>query len=162
MVKTINVKSYNYTYGRALPVTTVVAHYTASDNAKSAVRWFANSASKVSAHYVIDRDGTVYKCVEAQNVAWHAGESVGPNGSNVNAYSIGVELVGRGETYTDKQYDALVELIKCLKTQFQSLKWVTGHDQVCQPPGRKSDPGPHFDYERVAKAAELAVWRRQT
>ena len=152
---------------RTKPVTTVVVHYTGSDNGSGAVAHFSHKESEVSAHVVIDRDGTVYKCAklgtdeQPGQTAWHAGAATGPDGFGVNSYSIGAELAGTGSGFTEEQYIALVQWIEACKTVFKGLKWITGHSDVCIPKGRKADPGQNFDMDRVAKATGLTVWRRK-
>lgn len=159
-MNTISAPSPNFTKGRKKPVTTVVVHYTGSDSAAGTISWFLNPSSKVSAHYVIGKFGEVYKCVDLSDIAWHAGLSYGPNGWGVNSYSVGVELVGTGDRYPQVQIDALVRLLKELKASMPGLKWLTGHDQICWPKGRKADPGPNFHLLNVAGSAGLKVWLR--
>lgn len=148
---------------RRKPVTTVVVHNTGSESAASAVAWLTNAKSNVSAHYVVAKDGTVHQLAmigsdeHPGDVTWHAGVSRGPNGFFVNNYSIGVELVGMGDKYTKEQYEALNEIIRLLKERFKSLKWVTGHSDVCLPKGRKVDPGAKFDWSKVEG---LQKWSR--
>lgn len=94
---------------------------------------------EVSAHYLIARDGVIYRLVEDKNIAWHAGASKMPDGrTNVNDFSIGVEMINTKDgKYTDEQYDALNELIASLKNKY-SIKNILGHDDIA--PGRKTDP----------------------
>lgn len=152
---------------KAQPVTTVVIHYTGSNSGTGAVAWFQNPMSFVSAHIVIDRDGRVYKCAklgsddEPGQTAWHAGEAKGPEGFGVNSYSLGVELAGKGDSFTEAQYRSLIEWLSECKKVFKGLKWITGHSDVCIPKGRKADPGPNFDMKRVADATGLKIWRRK-
>src|SRR5882672_653465 len=72
----------------------LVIHDTEGPDAASAVSWFESPASGVSAHYVIDRDGTVYRCVADAARAWHAGASALGGRADVNTSSIGIELAG--------------------------------------------------------------------
>lgn len=74
----------------------IVIHYTAGANAKGAVGWLCNPASKVSAHLVIGRDGSVTQLVPFDRIAWHAGVSQWEGRSGLNAYSIGIELDNAG------------------------------------------------------------------
>jgi len=103
----------------------------------------------VSAHYLIARDGIIYRLVADKNIAWHAGVSKMPDGrTNVNDFSIGVEMINTmdGE-YTSDQYDALNQLIASLKKKY-SIKYILGHDDIA--PGRKTDPW-GIDWDRVRK-----------
>jgi N-acetyl-anhydromuramyl-L-alanine amidase AmpD len=93
----------------------------------------------VSAHYLIDRSGTIYHLVADKNIAYHAGVSKVPDGrTNVNNFSIGIEMINTQDgKFTNAQYDALNQLIKTLKKQY-SIKYVLGHSDIA--PGRKTDP----------------------
>lgn len=103
----------------------------------------------VSPHYLIDRKGNVYRLVEDQNIAYHAGESKMPDGrTGVNNFSIGVEiLTTKSDKPTDAQYGALNSLIDYLKGKYK-IKNILGHDQIA--PGRKDDPW-NFDWGKVDK-----------
>ncbi len=100
----------------------------------------------VSPHYIIDRDGTIYRLVSDQEVAYHAGKSRLPDGrTNVNALSIGIEIINTEKGFpSEAQYRSLVDLIKCLKTKYP-IKYTLGHSDIS--PGRKSDPW-NFDWEK--------------
>jgi N-acetylmuramoyl-L-alanine amidase len=105
----------------------------------------------MSAHYVVDRDGTIYRCVDDRDGAWHAGDSVLDGCHDVNARSIGIELVGFAATdYRPAQIDALVELCLslCLRHRI-ALERIVGHEAIAVPAGRKADPGPHFPWEQL-------------
>jgi len=110
---------------------------------------------KVSAHYLISREGSIHKLVDEENVAWHAGKS-SLRGREVNSscndFSIGIELMGgKNFDYTEAQYEALIELIKDIRTRYTIPKEnIVGHDFIA--PGRKIDPGAHFDWDRVLDA----------
>lgn len=101
----------------------------------------------VSAHYLIDRQGGVYRLVEDKNVSYHAGVSKMPDGRrNVNDFSIGIELMNtKTGTYTKAQYEAVNELISHLKEQ-HPIKSIVGHSDIA--PDRKTDPW-NFDWKKV-------------
>lgn len=101
----------------------------------------------VSAHYLIDRKGTVYRLVADKNIAYHAGVSKMSDGrTNVNDFSIGIEIMNQKETsYTDAQYTAVNNLIASLKGKY-AIKYVVGHDDIA--PDRKTDPW-NFDWKKV-------------
>ena len=101
----------------------------------------------VAPHYFIGRDGTVYQLVKDENIAYHAGVSVVPDGrTNVNDFSIGVEIANTlTDTYTDEQYTVVKALIASLKSTY-AIKYVLGHDDIA--PGRKSDPW-NFDWKKI-------------
>lgn len=93
----------------------------------------------VAPHYVIDRDGNIFRLVKDNNVAYHAGESKVPDGRiGVNDFSIGIELVNsEKDKFTSDQYAAANDLIEYLKDKYK-IKYILGHDEIA--PGRKTDP----------------------
>ncbi|MDO9231585.1 MAG: N-acetylmuramoyl-L-alanine amidase [bacterium] len=101
----------------------------------------------VSPHYIISRDGKIYRLVEDKNIAYHAGESKVPDGrAGVNNFSIGIEIVNtKSEKPNDAQYGALNNLLAYLKKEYK-IKYVLGHDDIA--PGRKDDPW-NFDFEKI-------------
>ena len=101
----------------------------------------------VSAHYIIDRKGTIHRLVSEKNVSWHAGVSQTPDGRmDVNAFSIGIELVNDlQEAYTDEQYVALVMLLDDIRSR-HAIRYVLGHDDIA--PERKTDPW-NFSWKRI-------------
>ena len=109
---------------------------------------------KVSAHFFIRRDGETIQFVACAKRAWHAGVSCWQGRDRCNDYSIGIELEGSDTTpFTDAQYDALILLTKVLQDTYPVTD-ITGHADIA--PGRKTDPGPYFDWERYRKAAQGA------
>jgi N-acetyl-anhydromuramyl-L-alanine amidase AmpD len=100
---------------------------------------------KVSAHFLIRRDGICVQFVSVQDRAWHAGVSQFQGRDNCNDYSVGIELEGlEGGVFEQAQYQALAELCGDLKLRWP-IQSVTGHDHVS--PGRKFDPGTSFDWK---------------
>lgn len=105
---------------------------------------------RVSAHFLIRRDGEVIQFVSANDRAWHAGASVFCGRERCNDFSIGIELEGTDfEPFETAQYDTLVALTHALKSRYP-LTDVAGHEHIA--PGRKTDPGPFFDWGRYRKA----------
>jgi AmpD protein len=105
---------------------------------------------RASAHVVIRRDGQLTQYVPFGERAWHAGVSQYRTRSGCNDFSVGVELEGTDDiAYTDAQYAQLVELIAALIEAYPSLspEHLVGHSDVA--PGRKSDPGPYFEWPRL-------------
>ncbi|MBU0622055.1 MAG: 1,6-anhydro-N-acetylmuramyl-L-alanine amidase AmpD [Gammaproteobacteria bacterium] len=101
---------------------------------------------RVSAHFLVRRDGTIVQFVPAGRRAWHAGASAWRGRSRCNDFSIGIELEGSDfEPFTDRQYAALARLTRRLKRRFP-IRDIVGHSDIA--PGRKTDPGPHFDWQR--------------
>ncbi len=99
---------------------------------------------RVSAHFLIRRDGIVMQFVSADNRAWHAGASSFCGKERCNDFSIGIELEGTDcRPFESTQYAALASLTTAL-TQAYPLQYVAGHEQIA--PGRKTDPGPFFNW----------------
>ena len=104
---------------------------------------------RVSAHFVIRRDGTLLQFVDCNARAWHAGASAFRDRSNCNDFSIGIELEGTDERpYTGSQYRMLSSLINALGSRYP-IRDVAGHSDIA--PGRKTDPGPSFDWRRMRR-----------
>jgi N-acetylmuramoyl-L-alanine amidase len=141
----------------------IVIHDTESETAKAALSWFETPESKVSAHYVVDRDGTIYRCVPDDHKAWHAGDAELAGRKNVNNFSLGIELAGFAtKPYPEAQIDAAVALCVelCARYPAITLERIVGHDQVAVPAGRKTDPGPHFPWDEVRARIRLELDRR--
>lgn len=102
---------------------------------------------RVSAHFLIRRDGALVQFVPCQKRAWHAGASRWQGRERCNDFSIGVELEGCDEqSFEEVQYVRLVALIEALRVRYPIVD-VVGHSDVA--PDRKTDPGPHFDWHRL-------------
>lgn len=102
---------------------------------------------RVSAHFVIGRDGNIAQFVSADNCAWHAGESAWRGRGGCNDFSIGVELEGAEDDIFDgRQYSALINLARALMQQYGKMM-IAGHCHIA--PGRKTDPGDGFDWRRL-------------
>nr|HPN96923.1 N-acetylmuramoyl-L-alanine amidase [Candidatus Moranbacteria bacterium] len=101
----------------------------------------------VAPHYLIDREGKIYRLVEEKNIAYHAGESKVPDGrSGVNNFSIGIEMMNtKSDNYTKSQYSSLKSLIGSIRNRYK-IKYTLGHNQIA--PGRKDDPW-NFDWNKV-------------
>jgi AmpD protein len=105
---------------------------------------------RVSSHYLIRRDGTVIEYVPPDKRAWHAGASSWKGRERCNDFSIGVELEGSDDVpFSEPQYESLIALAKALNGRFGRLD-IAGHSDVA--PGRKTDPGPWFEWERLRSA----------
>lgn len=105
---------------------------------------------RVSAHAVIHRDGTIEQFVPFGARAWHAGVSSWQGREACNDFSVGIELEGTDETaYTDAQYDRLAQLVEALCAAYPTLDTgrLVGHSDIA--PGRKTDPGAAFDWQRL-------------
>ena len=108
---------------------------------------------RVSAHFFIERDGQISQFVSCQQRAWHAGVSSFAGRENCNDFSLGIELEGTDDLpYSEAQYDALVPLVQQLLAAYPALsvERICGHSDIA--PGRKTDPGPAFDWPRLRTA----------
>lgn len=108
---------------------------------------------EVSAHFMINRHGKVTQYVSTDDRAWHAGVSIFDGVENCNDFSIGIELEGTDTVnYTDEQYTALISLTKLLQQQYPLItnQRISGHSDIA--PGRKTDPGIAFDWQRFLGA----------
>jgi AmpD protein len=104
---------------------------------------------RVSAHFLIRRDGSLLQFVPCLKRAWHAGQSVWQGRERCNDFSVGIELEGSDyDAFEKKQYVELSQLIETLKSTYP-ISGITGHSDIA--PGRKTDPGPCFDWSRIAR-----------
>lgn len=104
---------------------------------------------KVSSHFFIRRDGRLIQFVSCLKRAWHAGQSNWGGRERCNDFSVGVELEGSDhDAFEDAQYLQLNQLLEALKSAYP-IEAVTGHSDIA--PGRKTDPGPYFDWSKVIK-----------
>ena len=108
---------------------------------------------RVSAHFFIERDGQISQFVSCLQRAWHAGVSSFAGRDNCNDFSLGIELEGTDDLpYSEAQYDALLALVQQLLAAYPALsvERICGHSDIA--PGRKTDPGPAFDWPRLRTA----------
>jgi len=111
---------------------------------------------RVSAHLLISRDGGVLQYVPFHKRAWHAGVSSWNGRMSCNDYAIGVELQGTDtQAYTEVQYDVLAEVVGALLQHYPRLSYshIVGHQEIS--PGRKTDPGSCFDWQRLYSEIDL-------
>lgn len=116
----------------------------------------------VSAHYIIGQDGEVHEMVDEDKRAWHAGESQMPfkkdKGSDVNDFSIGIELVTTDkEDFTKEQYKALIRLITQIRSRYK-VGFIVGHQHIAgKRKEPKTDPGSKFNWVYLVKELESPV-----
>lgn len=104
---------------------------------------------QVSAHFFIERSGRLWQFVDCDQRAWHAGQSAYRGRTNCNDDSIGIELEGlEGHRFESAQYLTLAALCHALAERYP-LRYLAGHEHVA--PGRKQDPGPGFDWRKLAE-----------
>lgn len=118
--------------------------------------YFATLVSlRVSAHFLIRRDGEIVQFVACTQRAWHAGESLFQGRPRCNDFSLGIELEGSDfVAFEEAQYQALSHLMRALRMHYP-LRAVRGHEHIA--PGRKTDPGPFFDWARFEREAPWPV-----
>ncbi|MEI7790863.1 MAG: N-acetylmuramoyl-L-alanine amidase [Alphaproteobacteria bacterium] len=139
----------------------LVLHYTGMTSGSAAVERLCDPDAKVSAHYTVDEDGTVYAHVPEERRAWHAGVSHWSGADNVNSRSIGIEIVNPGHEYgyrafPEAQIAALINLCGGIVARHAiPAARVLGHSDVA--PARKDDPGELFPWQRLADAG-IGVW----
>ena len=112
---------------------------------------------RVSAHVLVRRDGSVVQYVPFHRRAWHAGQSQFEGRAACNDFAVGIELEGTDETpYSAEQYTTLAALVQALCDAYPSLRVerIAGHADVA--PGRKTDPGPAFDWPRLHQLLAVA------
>lgn len=158
-IKIMEKPSPNYDErGRAVDM--IVLHYTGMVSGAEALARLTDAASKVSSHYLVDEDGTIFSLVPEAKRAWHAGVSSWRGDTETNARSIGIEIVNPGHEwgyrrFPKKQIDMVIALLKDIRTRHDvPLANVVGHSDVA--PQRKEDPGELFPWNRLA-AEGLAI-----
>lgn len=140
---------------RVLPISMIVLHYTGMQDGPSALARLRDPEAKVSAHYLIEEDGTVCRLVTEDKRAWHAGRSHWRGITDVNSASIGIEIVNPGHEwgyrpFTPEQIDALIPLVAAIKDRHAITRGnIVGHSDIA--PARKRDPGELFPWYRFAK-----------
>lgn len=132
----------------------LVLHYTGMQTAEEAIARLRDAEARVSAHYVVDEDGTLYALVPEERRAWHAGKGVWQGEADCNAASIGIEIVNPGHEwgyrdFPDIQIDAVIALIADIRTRWTIPDdRIIGHSDLA--PDRKEDPGERFPWKRLA------------
>jgi hypothetical protein len=141
-------------------IDTIVLHHTAGSTAQGAIDWW-KSSQKASAHYVIDKDGTIYQTVDEKYKAWHAGccidktsgcsPCINPEAATYNDRSIGIEIVNTGcEKYTAEQYASLSALIESIRLRHPAIlednNNIIGHFQITKG---KWDVSSAFDWSKI-------------
>lgn len=140
---------------RDAEISMIVLHYTGMRTAEEALARLCDPVAEVSAHYLIDEDGTIHRLVPEEKRAWHAGKSHWRDIPNVNSASIGIELVNPGHehgyrNFTDAQMSSLIPLVAEIKERYGITRGnVVGHSDVA--PARKEDPGELFNWHALAK-----------
>lgn len=143
----------------------VVMHYTAMETAKDAIARLCDPCFEVSAHYVIAEDGAVTPLVAEMDRAWHAGAGAWGDVTDVNSHSIGIEIANGGPDSAAPEFP--VSQLLAVETLLSSIfeRWQIAPERVIahsdMAPGRKIDPGPYFDWQRLATKG-LSIWPEAT
>ena len=137
-----------------VPIDMLILHYTGMQSAQDAIDRLRDPVARVSSHYVVDEDGSVLSLVPEEKRAWHAGVSYWRGHSELNARSIGIEIVNPGHEWGYRDFPALQMAVVCdlclaiLARHPIPARNVVGHSDVA--PDRKQDPGERFDWEGLA------------
>jgi N-acetylmuramoyl-L-alanine amidase len=160
-VRRVERPSRNHDDRNGATIDMLVLHYTGMKTAEGALEKLCDAAAKVSAHYTVDEDGTVYAHVTEDRRAWHAGRSYWAGVTDINACSIGIELVNPGHEFGYRAFPAAqIETLTALCRDILSRRSipaarVLGHSDVA--PARKEDPGELFPWQQLAKAG-IGLW----
>ena len=139
----------------------VIIHYTGMQSEIESIKRLKDKKSKVSAHYIINRKGSIKQIVPDNKIAWHAGKSKWKNYINLNENSIGIELVNKGhefgyENFPKKQIKSLISICRKLKKKYNIKREnFLGHSDIA--PLRKIDPGEKFPWKKLSRF-EIGMW----
>lgn len=146
---------------RRSPPDMLILHYTGMKTAEEAVERLCDPAARVSAHYVVDEDGSILRLVPEERRAWHAGKGVWMGETDCNAASIGIEIVNPGHEwgyrdFPEAQVQAVIGLIADIRSRWSIPDVrIIGHSDMA--PDRKQDPGERFPWKALA-AAGHGLW----
>jgi N-acetylmuramoyl-L-alanine amidase len=146
---------------RSGPPDMIVLHYTGMASGEAALARLRDPASEVSAHYLVEEDGRIFALVPEERRAWHAGRAFWAGQSDINAISVGVEIVNPGHEwgyrdFPQTQIEAVIELVGEIRSRWTIEDGrILGHSDVA--PDRKTDPGERFPWKRLAEAGH-GLW----
>jgi N-acetylmuramoyl-L-alanine amidase len=146
---------------RTVPPSILVLHYTGMQTGEAALARLCDPEAEVSAHYMVEEDGRVFRLVPEERRAWHAGVSYWRGRRNINGDSIGVEIVNPGHEFgyrpfPEAQVAAVVELVGDIRSRWSiEDRDIVGHADVA--PTRRQDPGELFPWKRLAEAGH-GLW----
>ena len=148
-------KSPNYNLRNNSKIQLIIIHYTALNNTLDAISYLCNKEKKVSSHYLISQNGTVYNLVKDKYRAWHAGQAFWQEIIDINSASIGIELdfnpKGKNNKYSLKMIYSLKKLILKLQKNYKINKNnILAHSDIA--PFRKKDPGKHFPWQSLSSS----------
>jgi N-acetylmuramoyl-L-alanine amidase len=163
LVKVIWHPSPNFDSRNGQKIVFLIQHYTVDDFEKALAR-LTDPAAQVSSHYLVDVDGTIYLLVAEINRAWHAAPAFWDGYTDINAVSIGIEIVNPGDApYAPAQMEAVKALsLDIVERNSIPAKYVLAHSDVSvTPANHKSDPGWFFDWQGLALKG-VGVWPQPT
>ncbi len=146
---------------RKRPLSALVLHYTGMETGAAAIERLCASDAGVSAHYVVEEDGSILQLVAEKDRAWHAGVGAWQGETDMNSASIGIEIVNGGHdfglpAYPEVQIAAVIALCKDILSRHPiAPTGILGHSDMA--PDRKEDPGEHFPWDRLA-AEGVGLW----
>jgi len=139
----------------------LILHYTGMQTGQAAIDRLCDPEARVSAHYVVEEDGRIFRLVPEERRAWHAGKSWWKGETDCNGASIGIEIVNPGHewgyrAFPEAQVQAVIALVGDIRTRWDIPNWrIVGHSDVA--PARKEDPGELFPWKRLAEAGH-GLW----
>jgi N-acetylmuramoyl-L-alanine amidase len=146
---------------RTAPPDMIVLHYTGMPTGEAALERMRDPDAKVSAHYMVEEDGRIFSLVPEERRAWHAGKGFWKGATDINAVSVGVEIVNPGHEFgyrdfPDVQIEAVIDLIADIRSRWEIPDArILGHSDTA--PDRKEDPGELFPWRRLAEAGH-GLW----
>jgi N-acetylmuramoyl-L-alanine amidase len=159
-MKIIEAPSPNFD-ARTAPPDMIVLHYTGMQTGEAALARMCDAAVEVSAHYMVEEDGRIFRLVPEERRAWHAGASYWKGRTALNGVSIGVEIVNPGldwgyRPYPKAQIRSVIELVADIRTRWMVQdRDIVGHSDIA--PDRKEDPGELFPWRKLAEAGH-GLW----
>ena len=148
-------KSPNYNSRKNSKISLIIIHYTALKNTNDAITYLCNKKNKVSSHYLIAQNGSVFSLVEDKFRAWHAGQAFWQGITDINSISIGIELdynpSRKNNKFSFKMINSLKKLILKLKRNYKINKnSILAHSDIA--PYRKKDPGKNFPWKSLSSS----------
>ena len=146
---------------RHAPPDMIILHYTGMETGEAALERLCDPEARVSAHYLVEEDGRVFRLAPEERRCWHAGVSHWRGEENLNGVSIGIEIVNPGHewgyrAFPDVQIQSVIELVGHIRERWTVPNdRILGHSDVA--PARKEDPGELFPWKRLAEAGH-GLW----
>jgi len=160
-IKKIYSKSFDKKTRSYKEIKLIVIHYTGMLSEREAIIRLCNPKFKVSSHLLISKSGKIYRLVDDNKIAWHAGVSCWGKYKKINKCSIGIELTNKGHrfgypSFKKKQLKSLIRVLKILIKKYKIKEQnIVGHSDIA--PSRKIDPGEKFPWEELAKQ-KIGIW----